>query len=111
MQQALRLQCPQPAGLTHPPHPQARTLRAPVRSVEYFSPRVSLVLLPPRRICAVSTGLPGDGPTTRRRIVDTAPVITIHCRHRNDRPAAPDDGAEEPDRAQPPAPRAPAERP
>ena len=46
----------------------------------------------------------------RRRIVDSAAVITRHYRHRRDRPAATDDGAEDADRAHPPAPRAPAER-
>jgi len=46
----------------------------------------------------------------RRRIVDSAAVITRHYRRRRDRPAAADDGAEDADRARPPARRAPAER-
>ena len=46
----------------------------------------------------------------RHRIVDSAAVITRHYRRRRDRPAAADDGAEDADRARPPAPRAPAER-
>ena len=46
----------------------------------------------------------------RRRVVDSAAVITRHHERRRDQPAATDDGAENPDRAHPPAPRAPAER-